>query len=98
LKLPPQQKAMMAGNMATLKAYGGNTIDPSLRGRLSALAVPTLVVWGESDRIMDPEYGRAYAQAITGAQFRLLPGAGHVPQIEAPEALAEAIWPFVSRL
>jgi pimeloyl-ACP methyl ester carboxylesterase len=48
-KLPPQAKAMMAGNRATLKLYGGNMVDPSLLARLSAVTSPTLVVWGESD-------------------------------------------------
>jgi pimeloyl-ACP methyl ester carboxylesterase len=95
-KLPPAVKAMMAGNFATLKRYAGNMVDPTLRGRLAALAAPTLVVWGESDRIADAEHGRAFAQAIPGAQLRLLPGAGHLPQVETPELLAETVWPFIS--
>jgi pimeloyl-ACP methyl ester carboxylesterase len=96
-KLAPEQKAMMVANLRVLKLYGGpGAADPSLRARLSASALPpTLVAWGESDRIVDPEYGRAYAQAIRGAAFRLIEGAGHVPQIETPELLADTIWPFV---
>jgi pimeloyl-ACP methyl ester carboxylesterase len=95
-KLSPEQKAMMAGNFATLKVYCGNMVDPSLRARLSAISTPTLVVWGESDRVIDPEYGRAYAQAIPGARFQLLSGTGHLPQLESPELLAETLWPFVT--
>jgi len=94
-KFTPEQKAMRAANIAALRLYGGS-MDPSLRARLSTIAVPTLVLWGESDRVADVEYGRAYAQAIAGARFRLLDGTGHVPQIETPELLAEAIWPFVT--
>jgi pimeloyl-ACP methyl ester carboxylesterase len=94
-KFTAEQKAMRGANMAALKQYGGS-MDPTLRARLSGIAVPTLVLWGESDRVADPEYGRAYAAAITGAVFRLLDGTGHVPQIETPELLADATWPFIT--
>ncbi|MCI4324787.1 MAG: alpha/beta hydrolase [Thermoplasmata archaeon] len=96
---PPSDadRAVLVGNRAALAVYGGNppAADPTLRTRLAGLRVPTLVLWGESDRIVAPEYGRAYAAAIPGAQFHLLPGAGHVPQLETPEALLAAVWPFV---
>ena len=36
---------------------------------------------------MTPAYGKEYAAAIPGAAFHLVPQAGHLPQIEAPEAL-----------
>jgi pimeloyl-ACP methyl ester carboxylesterase len=93
-KFSPQQKAGMAGNIATLKAYGGASTDPTLRQRLSGIDVPTLVLWGESDRVIDPDYGRAYAEAIPGATFHLMPRAGHLPQIETPEELVQVVWPF----
>jgi pimeloyl-ACP methyl ester carboxylesterase len=93
-KLPPEQRAMMAGNFATLKVYCGNMVDPSLRARLAAISTPTLIVWGESDRVIDPEHGRAYARAIPGAKLQLLPATGHLPQIETPEPLAETVWAF----
>jgi pimeloyl-ACP methyl ester carboxylesterase len=51
-------------------------------------------VWGEDDRIVDPDYGRAYAAAIPGAQFRLLAETGHLPQIETPDQLLAAITEF----
>jgi pimeloyl-ACP methyl ester carboxylesterase len=49
--------------------------------------IPVLVAWGESDRILDLEYGRAYAQAFPDAHFEPIPEAGHLPQIEQPERL-----------
>ena len=87
----------MPGNRASLAAYAGTTFtDPTLAGRLAGITVPTLVVWGEADRICDTDYGRAYAAAIPGAQFRLLTGAGHLPQIETPALLLDAIWNFAA--
>jgi pimeloyl-ACP methyl ester carboxylesterase len=93
-KLPPEAKAAMAGNRATLKLYCGDKADPSLRARLPAIKTPTLVAWGESDGVFVSDYGRAYAQAIPGAKLELLAGAGHMPQMETPELLVEKVWAF----
>jgi pimeloyl-ACP methyl ester carboxylesterase len=97
-KLAPEQRALMASNMATLKLYGGAMMDAQLRGRLGAIAAPTLVVWGQADRVVDAEYGRAYAEAIPHARFELLAGAGHLPQLETPELLADTIWRFIRQV
>jgi pimeloyl-ACP methyl ester carboxylesterase len=89
------QRATMAGNRSALAVYGGATMsDPTLRGRLQNVAVPTLVIWGDSDRIADSEYGRAYAAAIPGATFVMLTDTGHMPQLETPEELLTPIWDF----
>jgi len=45
------------------------------------------VIWGEADRIVTPGYGKEYAAAIPGAVFRFVPAAGHLPQLENPEAV-----------
>lgn len=49
------------------------------------------MLWGESDRIVDPAYGKAYAAAIPRSTFTVLPGTGHLPQVEAPEELLVAL-------
>ncbi len=93
--LPPQARAAMAANRAALQIYGGRAMtDPTLAGRLAAVTTPTLVAWGEADRIGTPDYGRAFAAAIPGATFELLPQAGHLPQIETPHALIKTVWAF----
>ena len=79
-------------DLAALAAYTKMSMtDPTLRDRLADLDLPVQVVWGESDGIAVPAYGRAFADAIPGARFTLIPGAGHLPQIEAPEELLAAI-------
>jgi len=91
--LPPAAQAAVAGNRAALAAYAGAAMtDPGLAGRLSAVEIPTLILWGESDRIVDPAYGAAYAAAIPVARFKLLPETGHTPQIETPQQVLDAIW------
>jgi pimeloyl-ACP methyl ester carboxylesterase len=94
-KLPPAAQAAIPGNRASLATYAGTGMtDPTLAGRLAGVTVPTLVLWGEADRIGDVDFGRAYAAAIPGAEFRLLARAGHLPQIETPEQTLDAIWDF----
>jgi len=93
--LPPAAQAIAAGNRATLAAYAGTAMtDPTLAGRLAAAATPTLVLWGDSDQIVDPDYGRAFAAAIPGARFQLLTDTGHMPQVETPEQALRAVWDF----
>lgn len=62
-----------------------------LRERLAHLAVPTLVVWGEADRVNPVANGRALAEAHPSARLVVVPGAGHNVQEEQPEAVAAAI-------
>ena len=94
--LTDAQKAVFAGNRAALETYGGRAMaDPTLAARLGGLAVPTLLLWGEADRIVTPDYGKQYAAAIPGASFRVLPDAGHLPQLETPEPVATALTGFI---
>jgi pimeloyl-ACP methyl ester carboxylesterase len=93
--LPPAAQAAMAGNRAALAAYAGASMsDPRLAARLAGVTAPTLVIWGEADRIADPDYGQAFAAAIPGAQFQLLTGTGHLPQLETPAQLLGPVWDF----
>jgi pimeloyl-ACP methyl ester carboxylesterase len=71
--------------------------NPKLRRRLAAIKVPTLIVRGESDGIVSRQYAQAYCDAIPGAQLRTIHQAGHLPQREQPQELAEAIEAFLVR-
>lgn len=66
--------------------------------RLAAVTVPTLVLWGQSDRMVDPDYGRAFAEAIPTATYRPLEGTGHLPQLETPDLALDAVWEFAAQL
>jgi Alpha/beta hydrolase family len=94
-----EQRATWAANLAAQAAYGGRAMaDPTLLDRLPAISLPVLVVWGEADRMIPVEHGRAYAAAIPAARFALIPHAGHLPQLETPEKLRSAIAQFVAPL
>jgi pimeloyl-ACP methyl ester carboxylesterase len=89
--VPDAQKAILAANGAALAVYAGSPAmaDPTLLGRLTSIATPTLVLWGDSDQIVDPNYGKAYAAAIDGARFEVLPATGHMPQMENPDLVVQ---------
>jgi pimeloyl-ACP methyl ester carboxylesterase len=93
--LPPERAAAMSSNRSALLVYAGTAMaDPGLRGRLADIATPVLVVWGAADRMIPIEHGRAYADAIPGAQFRLITHAGHLPQLETPDELLAVVRDF----
>lgn len=93
--LPMAAQPTMVGNRASLLTYGGTTMsDPTLLGRLPAINHPVLVVWGRADRIVAPSHGEVYAAAIPGARHDLIADAGHLPQIETPQRLADDVWAF----
>jgi pimeloyl-ACP methyl ester carboxylesterase len=92
-KLGDAQKAGMAANMKTLAVYGRarDMGDPALRARLAGVRVPVLVVWGESDRVVTPAYGRAVAASFPNARLEIIAQCGHMPQIEQPQRLRELV-------
>ena len=68
--------------------------NPSLRHWLHRIRVPTLVLWGEADRIAAPAYGAHLTQVLQDGRFIPVAGAGPYPQIEQPEKVASAIEDF----
>jgi len=68
--------------------------NPSLRHWLHRAKVPSLVVWGEQDRVVRPSYGAHLTQLLQNARFLPIAAAGHYPQIEEPERVATAIEAF----
>ncbi|MFJ5809755.1 alpha/beta fold hydrolase [Streptomyces sp. NPDC093093] len=91
--LPADQVALQRENMTTLRVLAGDPYmhDPKLLRRLGRVEVPALLLWGESDRIATPAYGAAYAQAFVDGRLHVIPEAGHLPQLERPEATFAAI-------
>jgi pimeloyl-ACP methyl ester carboxylesterase len=95
--IPAEQLAQRAANLATLRVLAGDMYDPELLGHIGQIKIPVLVVWGDSDRIFTPEYGRAFAQAFPQAQFTLIAEAGHLPHLEQPAATFAAVDSYLER-
>ena len=82
----------LARNWDSLCLYGWkpHMFNPQLAWWLRRIAVPTLVLWGASDRIVTPEYGQSYAQRIPGAEFRIIEAAGAPPGARATAGICRS--------
>lgn len=63
----------------------------------AALTLPTLVIAGGQDGASPPDLVQATAALIKGAEFHLIPNAGHLPCVETPQAWANIVAPFLQR-
>jgi pimeloyl-ACP methyl ester carboxylesterase len=88
-----------ARNWDTLCLYGWHPYmyNPRLKRWLRRITRRTLVLWGASDGIVKPSYGRAYSALIPGSRFELIAEAGHHPEIERPEAFVDCVAAFLEQ-
>jgi pimeloyl-ACP methyl ester carboxylesterase len=70
---------------------------PDSRPDLSTIDVPTAVVVGEDDRVTPLEMSQQMSDAIPGATLSIIPGAGHIANIEAPTAFEAALRAWLRR-
>jgi pimeloyl-ACP methyl ester carboxylesterase len=94
----PERLAMMRANGAALAVFAGDPYcyEPTLLARLKGIQIPTLVLWGASDRVVTKEYGRAYAAAIPNAKFEIVAEAGHMPWLEQPAETFRVLDHFIA--
>jgi pimeloyl-ACP methyl ester carboxylesterase len=92
-----EEVVVMARNWDALCLYAWrpHLYNPRLKRWLRRISVPTLLLWGASDRIVTPAYGRAYSALIPGSRLEIIAEAGHHPELEQPEALVEQVARFL---
>lgn len=84
---------------AMIAALGAMRDRPDRRALLPQLSgIPALVVVGKEDRLTPPDVNREMAEAMPGADFVLVEGAGHLPPMERPQTVNEALQPFLDRV
>ncbi len=69
------------------------TFDPAA---LAAIKVPTLILWGEQDKLIGPDAGRWFQRNIPGSKLVVYPGIGHLPQEEAARQTAAEVALFLA--
>jgi len=96
--LPEQELTLMARSLESTGRYAWSPYmhNPKLKARLHRIGIPALVLWGEADRIVAPEYGRSFAAALPNARFAVIESAGHFPHLEQPNAVAHHILDLLS--
>lgn len=68
--------------------------DKGLRKRIHRISAPTLVVWGENDRLIPPVYAEEFRRSIANAEVAMLPKCGHEPPLEQCEMLLSRVRTF----
>jgi pimeloyl-ACP methyl ester carboxylesterase len=96
--MPDEALEIVARNRESLARFCWTPFmhNPQLVHRLHRIALPTLVIWGDSDGIVTPAYGKALAKKIPGARFALVKKTGHLPHLEQPEAFLKLVGPFLA--
>ncbi len=80
----------------TMKETMKNVLKEDLSAELSGILAPTLIVWGDKDKMVPLKYGRIFKDQIKGAELEVIRGAGHSPHLETPVELAGIILKFLS--
>lgn len=66
------------------------------RNGLGQIACPTLLIWGEEDRVLPWSVGQALQERIPGSLLRTIPMSGHIPMWESPEKVNPLLVSFLS--
>lgn len=84
-------RSPMSGYVGTCASVRDADLTESTR----ALKVPTLCIVGEQDGSTPPDLVRSMANLISNSEFRIVPGAGHIPCVEQPDAFAGLVGGFL---
>jgi pimeloyl-ACP methyl ester carboxylesterase len=97
--LPDSELAAIVRGREAFALYGWKPYmhNPRLKRWLHRIDRPTLLLWGGEDGIVTPAYGEGWRQAIPGARMETIPGAGHFPHWERPEAFVQRLSAFIDR-
>ncbi|MCU0494778.1 MAG: alpha/beta fold hydrolase [Chloroflexaceae bacterium] len=74
----------------------GQRPEAILREQLPSIHVPTLVIWGEYDRVLPLRHAHESVARLPQGQLAIIPGAGHLPHVECPAAVAAEIKRFLT--
>jgi pimeloyl-ACP methyl ester carboxylesterase len=81
------------GVQAALRA----TLTYDFRPHVGRIAAPTLLIWGDSDRVVPPSVADRYARMIPGARKVIFADTGHAPMLERPALFNDVVDTFVNR-
>lgn len=70
--------------------------DKGLNRRAYRIKAPTLILWGEQDRINPPSYAADFQRLIAGSRTETVGNAGHLLMLEQPDAFADAVAAFLN--
>lgn len=89
------EKASLEGVVGALAAMRDR---PDSTSHLAEIDVPVLIIHGEKDQLISVEEAKAMANAIPNARLVIIPDAGHLPNLEQPDAFNDAVIDFLESL
>jgi pimeloyl-ACP methyl ester carboxylesterase len=92
----PANEAVRRANQRIVALLAGQHRyhDPQLQRWLHRIRIPTLILWGENDRVFPLACGETWRDAISGARLVVLPRCGHLPIQEKPDEFAACVAEF----
>lgn len=100
-RAPEGQEALVAymleraQSMAAAARYLWPIPDRGLSKRLHRVKAPTLILWGQSDRVLPSAYGTEWQRRLPSSRLVIRQDAGHLPHVEQPAAVAELTTAFL---
>ena len=88
-------RAAFTATVRSVIAAGGQRVSAVDRLYLAA-AVPTLLVWGDCDRIIPVAHAQATHERIEGSRLEIVEGAGHYPHRDAPDRFSDVLQEFIA--
>ncbi len=70
--------------------------DKGLKKRIHRIKAPTLIIWGESDRLVPPSYAEDFRSKIAGSKVAILAESAHMPMLEKPEEFVSLVTDFLN--
>jgi len=96
---PELEDAALKNRMVTAKlAWQPRNHDPHLRKWLHRIKVPTLLIWGDHDRVFPQDYAFAFERLIPGAKAVIVADCGHLPHVEKGDAFAAELEAFIGAM
>jgi pimeloyl-ACP methyl ester carboxylesterase len=93
----PEFEDVLLKNRATTArlVWQPRSHDPQLQKWLHRIHVPTLLIWGDHDRLFPKEYALAYERLIPGSRAAVIADCGHLPHVEKADACAAELEAFI---
>ncbi len=88
------EDVLRTGPLSTTRS-ARDVLATGIGGRLQAIEAPTLLVWGENDRLVPPNVGRRIAARIPDARFVVIPGGDHAPMWGRADLFNEVVSDFL---
>ncbi|AFY59810.1 alpha/beta fold hydrolase [Synechococcus sp. PCC 6312] len=92
---PAFDRGAAAAFVQIIKSMTSPNFGPKVKPSLAQLDIPTLILWGEQDRMIPPQFASQFAACNPQISLKMLPQAGHCPQDEQPELVNQEILAWI---